>query len=349
MNSLIRSRLSGIALILLIPMALVGCVGMTCRQCVVACVNPCMRSGTIVGLLVCMTLALYTCAIPICGYDPICQCKGVDPCDEVVDFPDTNLKQAMLEQTCRFEGDICVAHLILLDDLYAEPASISDLTGLEYCTELHSLDLNENQISDIYPLAGLTGLVGLLLDNNEISDLSPLAGLTKLALLHLDGNQISDLSPLAGLTDLLWLGLSNNQISELTPLAGLTSIDDLDLSDNQISDISPLAGLTGLRHLYLDNNEISDISPLPGMTRMEQLDLSSNQISDLGPLAGMTDLDELGLSDNQISDILPLVNNSGIDSGDEVSLGGNPLSSTSCTVHIPELESRGVNVYHDCP
>jgi len=50
------------------------------------------------------------------------------------------------------------------------------------------------------------------------------------------------------------------------------------------------------------------------------------------------------------------VDNSGINSGDRVYLydsifdhyGGNPLSTTSCNTYIPQLQSRGVTVYHDC-
>jgi len=44
----------------------------------------------------------------------------------------------------------------------------------------------------------------------------------------------------------------------------------------------------------------------------------------------------------------PLVNNLGLDSGDEVQLGSNPLDTNSCTVCITQLECRGVNVGHGC-
>jgi len=63
----------------------------------------------------------------------------------------------------------------------------------------------------------------------------------------------------------------------------------------------------------------------------------------------LTNLNYLYLDSNQISDISPLVSNSGINSGDTVSLEGNPLSTTSCTVYIPQLQSRGVSVVHKCP
>jgi Leucine-rich repeat (LRR) protein len=88
---------------------------------------------------------------------------------------------------------------------------------------------------------------------------------------------------------------------------------------------------------------------LAGLTGLEDLYLDANQFRDITPLAGLTGLEDLYLDANQISYILPLVNNYGIDSGDEVSLQGNPLGTTACTDHIPALESRGVYVHHDCP
>lgn len=56
------------------------------------------------------------------------------------------------------------------------------------------------------------------------------------------------------------------------------------------------------------------------------------------------------LSAKKISEQIGLVENSGLEEGaDWVWLRDNPLSVDSCTVHIPELESRGVTVVHDCP
>jgi len=45
-----------------------------------------------------------------------------------------------------------------------------------------------------------------------------------------------------------------------------------------------------------------------------------------------------------------LVNNTGINDGDLLDLRDNPLSVTSCTVHIPQLEIRGVSIdSNSCP
>jgi hypothetical protein len=148
-------------------------------------------------------------------------------------------------------------------------------------------------------------------------------------------------SDLEGLTS---LSASEKNIADLTGLECATSLTSLDLDDNQISNVSPLANLTSLQQLWLGDNQISDISPLSNLTSLQQLWLSYNQISDISPLANLTNLTWLDLEGNQISDISPLVDNEGLSGGDEVYLTGNPLSSDSINIYIPQLEARGVIV-----
>jgi len=156
---------------------------------------------------------------------------------------------------------------------------------------------------------------------------------------------ISDLTGLEYCKNLQYkLDLQGNNISDISPLAGLANLQGLDLNDNNISDISPLAGLTNLEWLVFTDNNISDISPLAGLTSLKSLDLVHNNISDISPLARLTNLDWLPLGGNNISDISPLVANSGLSEGDFVHLGGNPLSTMSVNVYIPQLRERGVDV-----
>jgi len=173
----------------------------------------------------------------------------------------------------------------------------------------------------IYP-SDLEGLTSLSASEKNIADLTGLECATSLTSLSLRYNQISDISPLANLTNLTWLDLEGNQISNISPLANLTSLTGLSLQYNQISNVSPLANLTSLQQLWLGDNQISDISPLANLTNLTWLDLEGNQISDISSL----------------------VDNEGLSEGDEVYLTGNPLSSDSINIYIPQLEARGVIV-----
>ena len=72
------------------------------------------------------------------------------------------------------ERALTPADLARLRSLDASERGISDLSGMEYCTNLSFLYLFSNQINDISPLASLTYLRHLYIYGNQISDLSPL-------------------------------------------------------------------------------------------------------------------------------------------------------------------------------
>ncbi len=161
--------------------------------------------------------------------------------DATITFPDLSLETAIREAINKPEGPIFMSDLKSLTIFEVQERGISDLTGLEYFTNLQWLALVENNISDISPLAGLTKLEMLALVENNISDISPLAGLTNLQGLFLTSNNISDISPLAGLTNLETLELWYNNISDISPLVAnseLSEGDSVDLRDNPLSTTS---------------------------------------------------------------------------------------------------------------
>ena len=153
------------------------------------------------------------------------------------------------------------------------------------------------------------------------------------------------------------LRASNANITDLTGLEAATNLLRLELGEryvvtegryinsNAISDLLPLSGLTALTRLDLNGNNISDISALSGLTNLVILELSNNSISDISALSGLSNLFFVGLWDNLISDISPLVANTGFERGEEVIVSENPLSEASINIHIPVLQSRGVEVH----
>ena len=129
---------------------------------------------------------------------------------------------------------------------------ISDITGLEFATDLRELDLRDNPVTDLRPLANLTMLEDLYLSdlfpNTPTLDLHPLANLINLQELSLENSKVSDISPLAKLKKLRILDLSHNDISDVRPLAGLRELQKLRIWGNPVKDLTPLSGLR-LTHL----------------------------------------------------------------------------------------------------
>ena len=228
-----------------------------------------------VMILLCMLTCVVSVGIPA---------QDVD----VVNIPDKNLEQAIREEIGISDTiPFTPAHMKMLKRLAANERSITDLTGLEYATNLERLNLYKNY---------------------ELSDIRPLADLTNLSWLSLARTQIDDLSPLANLINLKFLYLWDTPISNLTPLEFLTRLVEINASGCQISDITPLAELTQLKSLWIPYNQIEDITPLKNLTQLTSLNLSRNHIVDVTPLAELTNLQKLRIQDNMIVDHSPLDN-----------------------------------------
>jgi internalin A len=282
--------------------------------------------------------------------------------EDKVYFADPILKT--LVETQLGVTDPTVADMVFLKELNAPGRGIGDLTGLEYATNLTSLNLGEffyyavwppelrtNQIEDISPLSGLIRLKSLDLSHNQITDISDLSNLTALVTLILYNNQISNISALSGLSNLTSLDLEHNQITDITPLSGLTSLTLLELTSNPIADTSPLSTMTGLESLSLGRAGLTRIPDLTNLPNLTFLDLVGNQITDISGLSGMPalfgnritsiqglsdvpNLKALGLGVNQITDVSGL---SGVTSLQIVDLTNNQIKAIGALTDLPNL------------
>ncbi|MEO0852903.1 MAG: leucine-rich repeat domain-containing protein, partial [Cyanobacteria bacterium J06648_11] len=217
------------------------------------------------------------------------------------------------------------ADALTLTTLDASESGISDLTGLEFFTNLTDLNLSGNDITDIQPLVDNSGFNSGAAIDLTMNPLSITARQIQVPELESRGVQVS--------------------------VTALVEIDDFNLE----SAVRASLGLSGSESITVDDAEtltffsardesIQDLSGLDSFANLETLDLAENAIADLTPLSALTNLTFLDLSNNDVSDIQPLVDNAGIDSQDFLSLQGNPLSANSLSTLVPELQSRGVTV-----
>ena len=255
---------------------------------------------------------LYIADNPLYDFSPLLKLEGVELDIEiseggnvVIEIPDPNLRQLIREALSLPEAvPLTQQQMLRLTRLDADgDRGITNLTGLEYATNIRSLLLYLNPIVDISPLVHLAKLEGVNFWKCRISDISPLAKLTNLTVLHLQVNKIVDLSPLANLINLRELWINNNSVEDITPLANLTQLADLRLHANQIRDISPLAELINLTVLQVNNNQIVDFSPLANLVNLQELWISHNFGTDISSLQG---LNLTNFRYDEVCDIEPL-------------------------------------------
>ena len=266
-------------------------------------------------------------------------------------IPDANLRAAVrtalgIEPNLRITIDAMRSLTTL--NLNVVQLDITDLTGLEYATNLTYLYIRNNLISDIAPLAHLTNLRVLSVGGNQISNLTPLANLIELTGLYMGDNLISDITPLANLTNLRRLGMLRNQVTDINVLAGLVNLKYLRLAGNPITNPCPLESLPNLSDVDIEIPSlipdanlraavrtalgieasacitieamqdlttlnalrlgITDLTGLEYATNLRVLSVGGNQISNLTPLANLIGLTSLYIEYNLISDITPLAN-----------------------------------------
>ena len=166
-----------------------------------------------------------------------------------VDIPDPNLRAAVETTFGKAKGNpITPSEMATLTRLEAPNANISDLTGLEFATNLTELSLGPERVGNEWR------------NSNAVTDLSPLAGLTRLTRLHLPNNSISNISAVTNLPHLTWLHLSNNNISDLSLLVVNTGLGEEDtvyvrgnpLSYQSIHTHIPILQKRGVE-IYFDN------------------------------------------------------------------------------------------------
>ena len=162
-----------------------------------------------------------------------------------VNIPDKKLEKSVRadlnanNETPIQEGKpLTKADMKKLRELDAHNQGITDLTGLEYATNLRTLAIGGNELSDLRPVAKLIHLERLYAwDNRNLTDISPLANLTDLRYIDLNGCKVSDITPLMNLEQLTSLKLRGNRILDVSSLRHLVNLEELEIEDNPIMGI----------------------------------------------------------------------------------------------------------------
>ncbi|EDY83113.1 Leucine Rich Repeat domain protein [Verrucomicrobiia bacterium DG1235] len=229
---------------------------------------------------------------------------------EDIELPDAQLESLIRDSLGKHDGALTDSDLASLTSLNSgslvSETKISDLTGIEYATNLTELTLRFQTIEELSPLASLANLEQLDLSGNPITDLTQLGSLAQLRVLSISEAEITDLTPLASLSSLQWLFLSKNSISNLSPIAGIATLSYLDFEDNPIADFSPLSQITTLTTLNLRNTGFNSLAPLAPLKSLRSLDASENLLSSLEGLNQLPQLQQFQVSDNYLTDITPL-------------------------------------------
>ncbi|TCI84734.1 T9SS type A sorting domain-containing protein [Tenacibaculum sp. M341] len=247
--------------------------------------------------------------------------KVVEPVEEIVNIPDANFKNALLNYSPTFDtsgdGEIQVSEAeSALNALRLNNKNISDLTGIEYFVNIRELSCEENNITSLN-LEKNTKLVKLFCGNNsnlttinitncpQLEDIS--AGNTSLNSIDLSNNtlleelflQNGNLTSLnvSSCTKLNYLNCSSNQIESLDLIAN-SDITTLRAGYNNLTRID-ISNCTLLPELYLDNNQLTNID-ISSNINLTQILLRNNNLTSID-VSNNTKLSSIDLRDNNLT------------------------------------------------
>ncbi|WP_212934791.1 leucine-rich repeat domain-containing protein, partial [Bacillus hominis] len=186
---------------------------------------------------------------------------------------------------------------------------IKDVSGIEFMSNLESLELENLELKNIAFISNLRSLKSVSLAHNQIENIEPFSKLEKLEKLNISNNNVKNIEPLFKVNSLKKLTASNNKINNDT-IQGIQQLKNLSvliLNDNEISSVEAISEISMLNELELIGNQVVDIEPLSKLKNLQWLNLSDNRIKDISIFASMLDLISLKLPGNEIQDIRPII------------------------------------------
>ena len=170
--------------------------------------------------------------------------------------------------------------------LNIEDKNLTDISGIEYFTQLTELYCSHNQLTAL-PVENLTNLTELSCSYNQLTEL-PVENLTQLTELSCFDNQLTAL-PVGNLTQLTSLNCDNNQLTAL-PVEKLTNLTSLNCSHNQLTAL-PVGNLTQLKYLSCSYNQLTALS-VENLTNLNVLSCNENHLTELD-ITSVTNLNSL--------------------------------------------------------
>ena len=180
--------------------------------------------------------------------------------------------------------------------LNIEGKNLTDISGIEYFTNLTSLDCGNNQLTAL-PVEKLTKLTELSCFDNQLTAL-PVENLTQLTTLSCSNNQLTALL-VEKLSKLTNLRCNNNQLTAM-PVEKLSQLAVLYCDNNQLTEL-PVGNLTELTVLNCDNNQLTAL-PVENLTLLEQLNCGTNLLAELD-IEKLTQLKNLYCNNNQLTSL----------------------------------------------
>lgn len=230
---------------------------------------------------------------------------------QTVALADTNLRNKLLSDYPQvMQGDELLIDEAgaLMGALNLNGANIVNASGVEYFTNILSLNLSNNQLTFVPNISGITGLRNFYASNNLLESLPDMSALTQLRDFQVMNNKLTALPAFSNPSLLRSLFCSRNNIKTFPPLAQFPNIINLVIGENEITSTLDFTVCPNLEELHVHQLHLDTIVGLEKLTKLRTLFAWDNKIKNFSGLDSITTLDICVIFDNPIHELFYLGN-----------------------------------------
>lgn len=222
--------------------------------------------------------------------------------DKIISFGDINLEVYIRKLIKKESGDIYLSDVYNIKKLDFLGWPLIDIRGIQYMTNLVSLNLYYSRMGNISFLSYLENLKKLNLSwGDSLSEIKSIKNLKKLEELIISYSpRISNFSEIRFIISLKVLDLSENRLNNLDFIKELINLEKCCFSKNNL-EIIDLSYNKKLKDIDISANNIKNINSLEKLIEIEYLDLSVNKIENIRVLKNLKNLKTIDLRGNNIN------------------------------------------------
>jgi Leucine-rich repeat (LRR) protein len=208
----------------------------------------------------------------------------------------TNLSGNYFKIDANYDGEIQQSEALQVKELFVPSSTISSLEGIQYFTNLTSLNCYNNYLTNLN-ISSNTALTNLNCSNNELTSLN-ISSNTALTSLDCSDNQLTSLN-VSNNTALTNLNCGFNQLTSLD-VSNNTALTSLYCNSNQLTSLNVNSN-TALTYLYCNSNQLTSLN-VNSNTALTYLNCGWNQLTNLN-VSSNTALTGLECHNNQLTSL----------------------------------------------
>ena len=268
-----------------------------------------------------------------------------------VTIKDSKLKEAIVGQVDFNKDGIITEEEMKKLEAIEIPVGVTDLTGLEYASNLNSMDLEYSKTMPDFSGLSVSN-ISLMISNVpdtsvNLDFLKKIKNLEYVSIFNFSDNffvevEYKDLKEIKTLKGLTFSRLTPDNYEEIGQISGLEQLSIIEVSRYGIMDLTGMEKLTKLRSLAINNATIPGVSEISQLKNLSDLILEDvHIINEVTSLANCANLNYLYIRNTNIADLSFLKNKTNLRS---LSIYDSPIKDISVISTLTGLENLEIEI-----